>query len=242
MAIGPPGTGKSYTIASLAIDHLQRGESVLIASKTNPAVDIIADKIQGLLGIEGGIVRGGRKEYLSSLKKYLDNVLKGIGIPSRLEVYEINRRLRILKENLTSLEAEIEVLEQSFQDRVQREIKWANYLAENEEVKGFFKRWFVNRKKRKIEKRRKEYKRLWETTQELDKAFSQRNDQLKEFIQLNYQRNIRNLVDRNRGQLRLFSKAIRVRRDAKQEEIFKSIDFSQLEIQKSQKNIFFSEF
>jgi hypothetical protein len=37
LVIGPPGTGKSFTIASMAVEHLSRGESVLIASKMNHA-------------------------------------------------------------------------------------------------------------------------------------------------------------------------------------------------------------
>src|SRR5262249_2195151 len=46
LVIGPPGTGKSYTIAGVAIEHLGRGQSVLIASKMNHAVDVVGHKIE----------------------------------------------------------------------------------------------------------------------------------------------------------------------------------------------------
>ena len=72
---GPPGTGKSFTIANMAIDHILRGESVLIVSKKDHAVDVIYDIITNLLGSGESMVRAGRKQYLRDLKNYLAKVL-----------------------------------------------------------------------------------------------------------------------------------------------------------------------
>ncbi len=47
---GPPGTGKSYTIASLAINLAYRGRTVLITSKTREAVSVVVDKLTALGG------------------------------------------------------------------------------------------------------------------------------------------------------------------------------------------------
>ncbi|MEL7148561.1 MAG: AAA domain-containing protein, partial [Bacteroidota bacterium] len=38
---GPPGTGKSHTIAALAVNFIAQGKSVLVAGKTNEAVDVV---------------------------------------------------------------------------------------------------------------------------------------------------------------------------------------------------------
>lgn len=46
---GPPGTGKSFTLAAIAIDHIARGQTVLVVSKKDHAVDVIYEKIRGLL-------------------------------------------------------------------------------------------------------------------------------------------------------------------------------------------------
>ncbi|MEM7386002.1 MAG: AAA domain-containing protein, partial [Verrucomicrobiota bacterium] len=81
VVIGPPGTGKSFTIASMAVDHLMRGESVLIGSRMDHAVDVIADKIQRQLGIEAVLVRTGRKGYRRELKSYLDSLITGLRRP-----------------------------------------------------------------------------------------------------------------------------------------------------------------
>ena len=37
-ASGPPGTGKSYTIAAIAAEHMARGESVLIVANNDAAL------------------------------------------------------------------------------------------------------------------------------------------------------------------------------------------------------------
>ncbi|MCB1076333.1 MAG: hypothetical protein KDM64_00780 [Verrucomicrobiae bacterium] len=78
MAIGPRGTGKSFTIAALAIETLSRGGSVLIASKMDHAVDVVGNKIEDTIGLEGVVTRGGRSEYLKQLKQFVDELLAGM--------------------------------------------------------------------------------------------------------------------------------------------------------------------
>ncbi|MDF1823769.1 MAG: AAA domain-containing protein [Verrucomicrobiales bacterium] len=77
LAVGPPGTGKSFTIAALAMQAVSRGESVLVVSKMDHAVDVVADKIEEALNLAGVCVRAGRKNYLKELKSYLENLLSG---------------------------------------------------------------------------------------------------------------------------------------------------------------------
>ena len=80
VVIGPPGTGKSFTIATLALDQLNRGKSVLIVSKTDQAVDVIHHKIEGELGIPTLTVRAGKKQHLSKLKERLKGILSGLPV------------------------------------------------------------------------------------------------------------------------------------------------------------------
>ena len=63
LAIGPPGTGKSFTIAALAVELMSQGKSVLIASKNNQAGNVVADKIEKDFGLDGIVVRAGKKDY-----------------------------------------------------------------------------------------------------------------------------------------------------------------------------------
>ena len=77
LVIGPPGTGKSFTLAAVAVDALRRGESVLIASQRDHAVDVVADKIEEILGARDFVVRGGRREHRRALRDKLDGWLRG---------------------------------------------------------------------------------------------------------------------------------------------------------------------
>jgi hypothetical protein len=75
LVIGPPGTGKSCTIAAIALDHLLRGQSVLIACRKQQAVDVVASKLTELLGPMPGLVCGGDPQQLRQLKHSLAQLL-----------------------------------------------------------------------------------------------------------------------------------------------------------------------
>ncbi len=69
---GPPGTGKTYTLAQIAVRLMEKGKSVLIVSQSNMAVDTAVLQIKkviagrGISSYEGRIVRYGmtRSEVL----------------------------------------------------------------------------------------------------------------------------------------------------------------------------------
>ena len=50
---GPPGTGKTYTMARVAIDAMRRGETVLMVSHSNVSVDGMALKVAELMRADG---------------------------------------------------------------------------------------------------------------------------------------------------------------------------------------------
>ena len=72
---GPPGTGKSYTIAATALDHVARSQSVLIACRSDEAAAVIEQKIAGLMPGSQLVIRAGRRQHLSELKTRLDQLL-----------------------------------------------------------------------------------------------------------------------------------------------------------------------
>jgi len=107
LVIGPPGTGKSFTIAQLILDAVARGQTVLLSSKMNKAVDVVVEKLQPHLGSLTVILRGGDKRYRDELKQFLDNLFDGTGAPPRPRPGEIE----MLEERLRAADAEIEQLE-----------------------------------------------------------------------------------------------------------------------------------
>lgn len=50
VVIGPPGTGKSHTVAAMAIDAVNRGERVLLATKTQEATSVLLRFLEQLGG------------------------------------------------------------------------------------------------------------------------------------------------------------------------------------------------
>lgn len=76
---GPPGTGKSYTIAALVIDHLLAGRRVLVTSGTEKAVQNVVEKLREIAGPMTVAAGGGRQRMLE-LAEFLNDVM-GPGSP-----------------------------------------------------------------------------------------------------------------------------------------------------------------
>ena len=113
LVIGPPGTGKSFTIAQLILDAVARGQTVLLSSKMNKAVDVVVEKLMPHLGSLTVILRGGDRRYRGELKQFLDNLFDGTGAPIKprpgeIEMFE--ERLRAVDAELAELDAEIAAL------------------------------------------------------------------------------------------------------------------------------------
>ena len=125
LVIGPPGTGKSFTIAAATLDALSRGESVLIAAKTNHAVDVVADKLEAMLGLGEWAVRGGRREYRRKLADRLDRWLEGNLPPLGLDPTKLGR----LESELKASETRVASLERRLEERSELEIGWGEHVV-----------------------------------------------------------------------------------------------------------------
>lgn len=78
---GPPGTGKTHTLAEIALDFFDKGKSVLIVSQSNIAVDNVMLKIKSFLNkrleknpalidkIEGKVFRAGYSKIKAIMSK-----------------------------------------------------------------------------------------------------------------------------------------------------------------------------
>ena len=71
---GPPGTGKSQTIVNLVSHLIANGKTVLVASRMDKAVDVVAERLNEL-GAPYLALRAGRANYQKQLTFKLEDLL-----------------------------------------------------------------------------------------------------------------------------------------------------------------------
>lgn len=101
---GPPGTGKSQTIVNLAAHLIANGKTVLIASRMDKAVDVVADRLNGL-GAPYLALRAGRLNYQRQLSNQLKDLTNNkINLDDEVEDYifadvdDMKKHLDIIRE------------------------------------------------------------------------------------------------------------------------------------------------
>ncbi len=136
VVIGPPGTGKSFTIAAIALEAVYRGESVLVAAQRDQAVDVVADKIEQLGGPHELILRTGRSEYRRQLRQTLRQLQRGVlpFPPLPLNARQAKERER------DDLRRRLQQREQELTGRSEREQRWGRWQVEAENA-PWWQRW-----------------------------------------------------------------------------------------------------
>ncbi len=76
VATGPPGTGKSQLITGLVATATGAGESVLVSSTNNTAVNVVVDRSNR--NAAGSVVRTGKKSYRNSLGERLGELVTAV--------------------------------------------------------------------------------------------------------------------------------------------------------------------
>lgn len=118
---GPPGTGKSYTITAMVLDALLRGESVLIASQMDKAVQVVADQVERIAG-RFSIVRSGGRAAQRRLARQISQLTgprSKLTVPSSAEQRQTRQQFKRLNERLVQLEqryARVMKLEQDWSE------------------------------------------------------------------------------------------------------------------------------
>ncbi|MBN1498562.1 MAG: PhoH family protein [Spirochaetes bacterium] len=226
VVIGPPGTGKSFTIAAMAIDHYCRGESVLIVSKMDQAVDVVHHKITSMSGCSKIAVRGGDNEYLRNLKKYIQNILNNIA-PTKSEDKVLEYNILTLSDQIKQCEKEILKVEKRYHNLVEKEIKAGRFFEKWE--KNFIRHSLFNRIKFRLLLKYTEKKPfLYRFIEEEENLIQHKNLIISKYIENISLLDINYSLENGRKDIVLFNKGIRARTDFRQQNLFDSIDFSSI--------------
>ncbi|NQY29474.1 MAG: ATP-binding protein [Flavobacteriaceae bacterium] len=132
--IGPPGTGKSYTISAIAIDAILNNKSVLIVSKTKQAVEVIRQMLLDDFKIKEYLIHTSGKRYKTSLKALVKRKLSNI-----------TKRQKAYSYNIKSLDNELKHAEKEFHKIVEQELQLsALNFNEDPTLKEKVHRLFLN--------------------------------------------------------------------------------------------------
>ncbi len=131
---GPPGTGKSYTITAIVLDALLRGESVLVASQMDKAVEVVAGNVERVAGPLAIARSGGRAAQRDLAKKVarLTGPRSGGGEAGSSDVDACNA----LHDELTR---QVQQLEKNFQDVIEAERRWSEAYQDCASAEPFLK-------------------------------------------------------------------------------------------------------
>lgn len=112
VVVGPPGTGKSYTVAAIAMDYLSQGKSVLIATRTDEALQVISDKLESF-SVGRYRMKAGGPRYKTSLISSLQRFLYRFDdLPYRSEINKDFTHLQEIQERLTEIELEFSKIDE----------------------------------------------------------------------------------------------------------------------------------
>jgi len=117
---GPPGTGKSYTIAAIMLDAMLNGQTVLLASQMEKAVEVVTNSVEERAGPLAIARTGGRatQRALSSKIKKITGPKNNLGETVDSSVQDCGARHYELTQQLQQLE-------QGFQNAIEAEQQWS---------------------------------------------------------------------------------------------------------------------
>ncbi|RMH21192.1 MAG: hypothetical protein D6696_06370 [Acidobacteria bacterium] len=222
VAIGPPGTGKSFTIAAVALDQVSRGRSVLIAARRQQVLKVVEDKIALLLGAPSFAMQAGRSDQLKRLKRELEDLLGGAS-PLRGEPLGPTSDLR---RALQEYEGRLAALEGKLARRSDLEQRLGRMTVSPED--GFLKavRRAVMRPGMRL--MLNQQGAHWRLLAEYEAALDLRVSHAAKILRGTIRDRIVRALDGNREALVSFMKALRARHSGRQDKILARVDLGVL--------------
>lgn len=144
---GPPGTGKSQTIVNLVAHLVANGKTVLVASRMDKAVDVVAQRLNEL-GAPFLALRAGRLNYQKQLSFQLQDL-----IANKIDIdtgYE--QAILVDVEDMHELLGAIRELENKCERIISLENEWQKVISKKLELeKDLGEKEFINKKLKKDE-------------------------------------------------------------------------------------------
>ncbi len=128
---GPPGTGKSQTIVNLVAHLIAKGKTVLVASRMDKAIDVVAERLNEL-DAPFLALRAGRANYQKQLMYDLEDLLSG-----KIELDEGYEDAVLANvSDMEKLAGEMKRLEDSVEKIIKSEELYSELQVERDEIAG----------------------------------------------------------------------------------------------------------
>lgn len=216
---GPPGTGKSYTIAAVAAEHMARGESVLIVANNDVALDVIAAKLACNFNLGEVSIRAGQKAFLKQLKDYTADLLAGYFSN------DLSQSPQACEDELNKLQQLLIKLEKRFLAFSRRSIRRGLHLHKLQAQQStWLKRVYLFFTQGSIN----QWHRQWDALNTINKHTVTRETLAAEYLNALKKNNLTTLVNQHRKSLQAFNQAIRSRTSSKQLALFEKIEYTTL--------------
>lgn len=220
---GPPGTGKSYTIATVAAEQVLRGKSVLIVAHTDVAVDVIADKLEQQFQLGSSLIRAGSPQFIKVLKNQIDEMLHGQHPATDETISDI--LLLNAKQQLNTVTRQQAKMEASFIHHCRHAIRRGQKLATLQQGQSRWRLGFYNWA---YHAGIKQFAQQWNVLDKLTTLIAQKESLSLKYLQLATHYRLNQLLKHKRSTLVSFASALRARQSAKQLEGFYKTDFDAL--------------
>ena len=162
---GPPGTGKSQTIVNVAAHLIASGKSVLVASRMDKAVDVVAQRLNEL-NAPYLALRAGRANYQKQLNIELQELLS-----NKIELNgDYNDNMTADTDDMKDLLKDIKRLEDSALSILALEKKYTEIYEEFEDAKDSISKLTLIVDKIKLEQLQ-EAKKIFATIEEIENKY-----------------------------------------------------------------------
>ncbi|MGF1732573.1 DEAD/DEAH box helicase [Photobacterium kasasachensis] len=203
---GPPGTGKSFTIAAIAIDRMLNGESVLVVTKTEQAIDVIGKKLRHDFGLESGFVHANALSFVKTMRQYLDSIL--------FQGVECKDSSQAMKKRVKRARKEVEKHQAAFERSL-----WAARYAGGENSGSWLQKGMAN-----IYHSLKDEQVLWQSHQALAKHRQAFHQIAMDYVNVYRNEKLSGLLDSRRQVLQDFNRALKSMNSKTQAERFAKLD------------------
>ncbi|TBU75422.1 DEAD/DEAH box helicase [Phytopseudomonas daroniae] len=217
---GPPGTGKSYTLAALALDRYLHGESVLLVSRSEQAVRVIAQKLSDDFGLRDAVLEGSGRSLQQNLRERLGNLLQG-----ELESVEADAEER-QKTALRGLMQEERRLAAALGVRSEQALRWSRLILRAERgTLGFWRRHLLLPW---VRRRIRGSAKPWALLDELRECQQRRERLSRDYLNTRRGSRLQQLLSKDRQLFVQYNQAIRARQSQRQLALFEDIDPARL--------------